>query len=217
MFTIPWTIGNTQHEKAMLDLGASINVMPYSIYVSLKLGPLNKTGVVIQLVDRSIAYPKGVVEDVFVQVNDLVFPADFYVLDMENGDQTSSILLGRLFLKTSKTKIDVHSGTLTMEFDGEIVKFNIYDAMKYPNDDNPIYSIDVINSLAHKVFELDGKDGLEVAISKHLEKENEELALSIDLQETFASLNDFSKLQQLGNTPHITLPVSNERPLPPIL
>nr|XP_023895215.1 uncharacterized protein LOC112007142 [Quercus suber] len=104
MFTIPCTIGNTQLEKAMLDLGASINAMPYSIYVSLKLGPLNKTGVVIQLADRSIAYPKGVVEDVLVQVNNLVFPADFYVLDMENGDQTTPILLGRPFLKTSKTK-----------------------------------------------------------------------------------------------------------------
>nr|POE93169.1 hypothetical protein CFP56_40322 [Quercus suber] len=145
--------------------------------------------------DRSIAYPKGVVEDVLVQVNDLVFPADFYVLDMENGDQTIPILLGRPFLKTSKTKIDVHSGTLTMEFDGEIVKFNIYDAMKYPDDDNPIYSIDVIDSLAQEVFELDGKDGLEVAISKHLEKENEELALSTDLQETVATLND-SKAQK---------------------
>jgi hypothetical protein len=55
-------------------------------------------------------------------------------------------LLGRPFLKTSKTKVDVHSGTLTMEFDGEIVKFNIYDAMKYPGDDNPVYSIDVIDS-----------------------------------------------------------------------
>ena len=148
MFTIPCTIGNTQLEKAMIDLGASINVMPYSIYVSLKLGPFNKTGVVIQLADRSIAYPKGVVEDVLVQVNDLVFPADFYVLDMENGDQTTPILLGRPFLKTSKTKIDVHSGTLTMEFDGEIVKFNIYDAMKFPDDNNPIDSIDVIDSFA---------------------------------------------------------------------
>ena len=86
MFTIPCTIGNTQLEKAMLDLGASINVMQYSIYASLKLGPLNKTGVVIQLANRSITYPKGVVEDVLVQVNDLVFPADFYVLDMENSD-----------------------------------------------------------------------------------------------------------------------------------
>ena len=165
----------------MLDLGASSNVMPYSIYVSLKLRLLNKTGVVIQLADRFIAYPKGVVEDVLEQVNDLVFLADFYVLNMENGDQTTLILLGRPFLKTSKTKIDVHSGTLTMEFDGEIVKFNIYDAMKFPDDNNPIDSIDVIDSFAQEVFELNGKDGLEVTISKHLEKENEELALSTDL------------------------------------
>ena len=78
-----------------------------------------------------------------------------------------------------------------MEFDGEIVKFNIYDAMKYPDDDNLVYSIDVIDSLAHEVFELDGKDGLEVAISKHLEKENEDLALSTDLQETIAALMIF--------------------------
>ena len=70
------------------------------------------------------------------------------MLFRSNGDQTTPILLGRPFLKTSKTKIDVHSGILTMKFDDEIVKFNIYDAMKYPNDDNPIYSIDVIDSLA---------------------------------------------------------------------
>ncbi|KAG6687606.1 hypothetical protein I3842_11G080600 [Carya illinoinensis] len=164
----------------MIDLRASINVMPYSIYASLKLGPLNKIGVVILLPDRSNAYPKGVVEDVLVQVNDLVFATKFYLLNMENSDQTALILLGKPFLKTSKTKIDVHKGTLTMEFHGEIVKFNIYDAMKYLGDDNPVYSIDVIDYLAHEVFELDGKDGLEVASSKHLEKENEELALSTD-------------------------------------
>ncbi|XP_057505523.1 uncharacterized protein LOC130788837 [Actinidia eriantha] len=162
MFTIPCTIGNTRFEKAMIDLGASINVMPYSIFASLKRGPLNKTGVVIQLADRSNVYPKGVIEDVLVQINDLVFPADFYVLDMENGDQNDPILLGRPFLKTSKTNIDVHSGILTMEFDSKIAKFNIYDAMKYPGDDNTVYSIDVIDSLAQEVFELDGKDGLKV-------------------------------------------------------
>ncbi|KAF5464966.1 hypothetical protein F2P56_012674 [Juglans regia] len=201
----------------MIDLGVSINVMSYSIYASLKLRPLNKTGVVIQLADRSNAYLKIVVEDVLVQINDLVFPADFYVLDMENGDQTAPILLGIPFLKTSKTKINVHIGTLTMKFDGEIIKFNIYDAMKYPGDDNSVYSIDVIDSLAHEVFELDGKDGLEVVISKHLEKEDEELALSTDLQETVAALNDFPKLQQSGNVPYIALPISNERPLPSVL
>ena len=71
---------------------------------------------------------------------------------MENGDQTTHILLERPFLKTSKTKIDVHSGTLTMEFDGEIVKFNIYDAIKYPDNGNPIYSIDVIDSFSTESF-----------------------------------------------------------------
>ncbi|XP_010253009.1 PREDICTED: uncharacterized protein LOC104594422 [Nelumbo nucifera] len=176
---------NTRIEKAILDLGASINVMPYSIYAFLKLGPLNKTGVVIQLADRSNAYPKGVVEDVLVQVNDLVFPTDFYVLDIDNGDQTTPILLGRPFLKTSKTKIDVYSGTLTMEFDGKIVKLNIYDAMKYPTDDTPICSLDAIDSLAQEIFELNEKDGLEVSISKHLEKE--EPMLNADLQETVAA------------------------------
>ncbi|KAL0328007.1 UNVERIFIED_CONTAM: hypothetical protein Scaly_2233300 [Sesamum calycinum] len=79
--------------------------------------------------DRSVVYPEGVLEDVLVQVNELVFPADFYVLDMreDNSPSSTSILLGRPFLKTARTKIDVHNGTLSMEFDGEIIKFNIYD------------------------------------------------------------------------------------------
>ena len=68
----------------MFDLGASINVMPFSIYAYLNLGALKEIGVVIELTDRSNAYPRGVLEDVLVQVNDLVFPANFYVLDMEN-------------------------------------------------------------------------------------------------------------------------------------
>ena len=108
-FTIPCVIGNTKFEHAMLDLGASINVMPYSIYASMNLGELKKDGVIIQLADRSNAYPKGVLEDVLVQVNHLIFPADFYVLDMEDAAHSPSlpILLGRPFMKIARTKIDV--------------------------------------------------------------------------------------------------------------
>ena len=61
----------------MLDLGASINVMPYSMYASLNLGPLEETGVIIQLTDSSNTYPRGVIEDVLVRINELVFPTDF--------------------------------------------------------------------------------------------------------------------------------------------
>ncbi|CAN6580951.1 unnamed protein product [Malus baccata var. baccata] len=81
-------------------------------------GVLKKDGVIIQLADRSNAYPKGVLED----VNHLIFPADFYVLEMDESDHTPSlpILLGRPFIKTARTKIDVFNGTLSMEFDGEV-------------------------------------------------------------------------------------------------
>ena len=65
-FTIPCVIGNTKVELTMIDLGASINVMPYSLYTSLNLGPLKETRVIIQLADRTTAYPEGVVEDVLV-------------------------------------------------------------------------------------------------------------------------------------------------------
>ncbi|XP_024037619.1 uncharacterized protein LOC112097222, partial [Citrus clementina] len=154
MFTIPCKIGSVRVEKAMLDLGASINVMPRSIYSSLNVGPLKETGVIIQLADRSNAYPDGVLEDVLVQVNELVFPADFYVLDMEDDNSSNSvpILLGRPFLKTARTKMDIHKGTLTMEFDGEVIEFNMNDAMKYPSEEHSVFSVDVINPIAQEIF-----------------------------------------------------------------
>ena len=105
----------------MLDLGASIKVIPYSVFASLNLGTLKETGAVIQLTNRSNAYRRGILEDVLVQVNELGFPVDFYVLDMEDErtPMPTSLLLDRPFMKTTRTKFDVYNGTLTMEFDGE--------------------------------------------------------------------------------------------------
>ncbi|XP_020209331.2 uncharacterized protein LOC109794285 [Cajanus cajan] len=147
-FTIPCTIGNCIFENAMLDLGASINVMPMSIFKSLGLGPLIPTGVVIQLANRSSTYPSGLIEDVLVRVGELIFPADFYILEME-GETTTKvpIILGRPFLKTAKTKIDVHAGTLSLEFGDNIVKFNILDAMKHPREEHSVFHIDLLDDL----------------------------------------------------------------------
>ncbi|KAM2388520.1 hypothetical protein ACFXTH_037952 [Malus domestica] len=170
-FTIPCVIGNTRFKSAMLDLGASINVMPYSIYVSMNLGELKHDGVIIQLADRSNTYPKGVLEDVLVQVDHLVFPADFYVLEMDESDHASSlpILLGRPFMKTARTKIDVYSGTLSMEFDGEVVNFNLSDSIKYPSEDHSCFSIDIIDSLAQGYLEDLNDDALEKVITRGME------------------------------------------------
>ncbi|KAB2600241.1 hypothetical protein D8674_010512 [Pyrus ussuriensis x Pyrus communis] len=111
-FSINITIGDKKVEKAMLDLGASINLMPYSVYLQLGLGDLKATTISLQLADRSVKYPRGIVEDILVQVDKLILPADFVVLDMEEApihDRELPILLGRPFMATAKTIIDAQS------------------------------------------------------------------------------------------------------------
>ncbi|CAN6579422.1 unnamed protein product [Malus baccata var. baccata] len=171
--------GNTRFESAMLDLGASINVMPYSIYASMNLRELKNNRVIIQLADRSNVYPKGVLEDVLVQVNHLVFPADFYVLEMEDSNHSPQlpILLGRPFMKTARTKIDVFKGTLTMEFDGEVIDFNISDVMRYPHDGHSCFSIDVIDSWVQEFLDDLSEDALEKTLTQSVGLKNEGLTL----------------------------------------
>ncbi|XP_012852944.1 PREDICTED: uncharacterized protein LOC105972531 [Erythranthe guttata] len=82
-FTIPVAIGGKFFAKSLIDLGASINLMPFSVFQSLGLGDIKLVSVTLQLADRSLIYPKGIVEDVLVKVYKFIFPADFVVLDME--------------------------------------------------------------------------------------------------------------------------------------
>ncbi|XP_021767721.1 uncharacterized protein LOC110732111 [Chenopodium quinoa] len=203
MFTIPVTIGDTTLHRAMLDLGASINVIPYSLFKSLELGPLHETGVVIQLADRSNVYPKGVVEDVLVKVDGLIFPADFYVLDMEHDKQAAPILLGRPFLKTAKTKIDASTGSLTMEVDGKAIVYNIYDTIKYPVDTHSLYSINVVDPILHDVSNIDHGDELLTPITNVVSGDCLDSSIPTNVQVKVAELNEQSKLPPipLGATP----------------
>ncbi|KAG8481289.1 hypothetical protein CXB51_026098 [Gossypium anomalum] len=155
MFAIPYKIDKVGIKRAMCNLRASINVMPLSVYNTLSADPLKEIKVTIQLANRSIIYPEGVLENVLVKVNELIFSADFYVIDMENdrSNTSSEILLRRPFLSTTNTKIDVRSGILTMEFDGEVVKFNVYKAMRYPDDVQSINFVDIIEPAIDKFVE----------------------------------------------------------------
>ncbi|KAL0388977.1 UNVERIFIED_CONTAM: hypothetical protein Scaly_0254800 [Sesamum calycinum] len=163
-------IPQDQDDEAKEDnpKGASINVIPLTIFESLHVDPLKETGVVIPLADRSVVYPEGVLEDVLVQVNELVFPTDFYVLDMreDNFPNSTSILLGRPFLKTARTKIDVHAGTLTMEFDGEIIRFNIFDSMRYRSNIPTALFVDAFDPFVQKFPAIDDKDYIKFAFEK---------------------------------------------------
>ncbi|XP_040940184.1 uncharacterized protein [Gossypium hirsutum] len=111
--------------------------------------------VTIQLADRSIVHPEGVIEDVLVKVNGLILSADFYVIKIEEDNTlgSSDILLGRPFLSTANTKIDVRNGTLTIDFDEEIVKFNVYGTISHPSEVLNVNRVDIINSSVEKTFE----------------------------------------------------------------
>ena len=142
-FTIPCSIGPSYFEKALCDLGASINLMPLSIFRRLGMQEPKPTTISLQLADRSITYPRGIVEDVLVKVDKFIFPADFIVLDMEE-DEEVPIILGRPFLATGRTIIDVQQGKLTLRLDDEEVVFKIFDSLKIPST---FHSCNFINSL----------------------------------------------------------------------
>ncbi|CAN6547132.1 unnamed protein product [Malus baccata var. baccata] len=217
-FTIPCVIGNTKFEHAMLDLGASINVMPYSIYASMNLGELKNDGVIIQLADRSNAYPKGVLEDVLVQVDNLIFPADFYVLEMEDSPNVTPlpILLGRPFMKTARTKIDVFKGTLTMEFDGEIINFNISEAMKFPKDDHSCFSIDILDELAQDYLDMLEDDPLETTIAQGFGTKPNMVVPNDEHAELVAALESLPKHHGKPSN-QIPIPVSTNTLLPSVI
>ncbi|XP_022857778.1 uncharacterized protein LOC111378774 [Olea europaea var. sylvestris] len=112
-FTIPCNIGNLYIDKTLCDLGASINLMPLSLFKKLGLGKAKTTTISLQLADRSIKHPQGICEDILVKVDKFIFPVDFIILDMEE-DRDVPLILGRPFLATGTALIDVQKGQLIL-------------------------------------------------------------------------------------------------------
>ncbi|KAL4334961.1 hypothetical protein GQ457_07G011140 [Hibiscus cannabinus] len=141
----------------MCDLGASINAMPLSIYKMITNDPLKDTKVTLQLADRSVINLEGLLENVLLEVDELIFPADFYVINMENdqSNTSSEILLRCPFLSTTNANIEVRSGLLTMEFDGEIVKFDVYMSMEHPYS---MPSVNCVNTFEPSIDEHSSSD-----------------------------------------------------------
>ena len=106
--------------------------MPLLVFKKLGLGQAKPSMITLQLADRSLTYPHGVVEDVLIKVDKFIFLADFVVLDMEE-DHNVPLILGRPFLATRRALIDMHSGELTLKVNEEEVIFNIYQSMKFPD------------------------------------------------------------------------------------
>ncbi|KAK8950898.1 hypothetical protein KSP39_PZI004064 [Platanthera zijinensis] len=141
-FSIPCLFGNLLVKHALADLGASINLMPYSLFKKLGLGDPIPTKISIQLADRSVKYPVGVVEDVLVKVDKFIFPVDFVILDIEE-DAEVPLILGRPFLATSRAIIDVSNGKLLLRVGDDEVTFSINPSMRNSlSNDDSCYHLD---------------------------------------------------------------------------
>ena len=134
--TISVNIGGTCIDKSLLDLGANVNLLPYSVYKQLGLGELKPTNITLSLADRSVKIPKGIVEDVLVKVDKFYYPVDFVVLDtepIENGPNHVPIILGRPFLATANAIINCRNGVMQLTFGNmtlELNKFNLNNKHK---------------------------------------------------------------------------------------
>ena len=131
--TISVNIGGTYVEKALLDLGASVNLLPYSVYKQLGLGELKPTSIILSLIDRSMKIPKGTVEDVLIQVDKFYYPVDFVVLDTKPdavGANYVPIIPGRPFLATSNAIINCRNGVMQLTFGNMTLELNIFHLSK---------------------------------------------------------------------------------------
>ncbi|XP_016164748.1 uncharacterized protein LOC107607292 [Arachis ipaensis] len=112
-FLIPCTIGNITFEKALCGIGSSINSMPLSVMKKMRIQEAQATRITLQMADKSLRQAYGLVENVLVKVGELLYPADFVILDM-GEDTDDSIILGRPFLATGRVVIDVKRGELVL-------------------------------------------------------------------------------------------------------
>jgi len=151
--TISCQIGTHEFGQALLDLGSSVNLMPYSVYSQLGLGELKPTSVVLQLADRTIKRPRGIVEDVLLQIDKFYYPVDFLVLDTQtvvNMESSIPIILGRPFLATANALINCRNGLMKISFGNMTLEVNIFHIQKQPHDDDECHQTIMINTLVEE-------------------------------------------------------------------
>ncbi|KAL5580498.1 hypothetical protein UlMin_012940 [Ulmus minor] len=142
--TVACQIGNQACGQALLDLGASVNLMPYSVYLQLGLGEIKPTTMVLQLADRSVRKPRGIVEDVLVQIDKFYYPVDLLVLDtiaIVNTESKIPLILGRPFLATANALINCRNGLMTLSFGNMTLEVNVFPVSRQPHEEDEVLTL----------------------------------------------------------------------------
>lgn len=210
-FTITCNIGGQKFGKVLCDSGASINLMPLSIFNRLNIGTIRSITMTLQMVDRLVTYPRGIVDNVLVKVDKFIFPADFVVLDMEE-DKNIPLILGRPFLATGAAMINVQNGELSLRVHDDKVSFSITEAMKQHDsskDDCLLISDTILHDEVidiHSLF----LDHLDLCIQNSTVSTNTSSMLSTESFEYSSILDNTQQQHEDGEVKYLQLQTKEE-------
>ncbi|GJX05347.1 reverse transcriptase domain-containing protein [Tanacetum coccineum] len=219
-FLIPCNFNKAFSCNALADLGASINLIPYSLYAKLSLETLKPTKMSVRLADRSFQYPVGIAENMLIEVGKFTFPVDFVILEMEK-DSKVPLILGRPFLHTADAVIRVKEKQLNLGVGTERSVFHFDSAMKhfYSNDDT-CFSIDVIDEILEEDFNALLNEGSEILHSiegtileeKLFAKFDEFMAMPTDEKSEFESDTEEPPFEKITFNTNYKIKTTLEQP-----
>ncbi|GJS70703.1 hypothetical protein Tco_0703544 [Tanacetum coccineum] len=177
-FTLPCFINNVCFDNALVDLGASVSVIPLLTYLNLGLSELAHTRLTVELADKTVKYPKGIAENVLVGIGKFTFPIDFIILDMLE-DIKVPLILERPFLFIARAKINVYKRKITLRVGEENIIFK---------------SVKPASSLIKMVYMISLRERMELDLEARLMGETLVLNRSLDsFLEDYIKLNDLNK------------------------
>ncbi|XP_015949476.1 uncharacterized protein LOC107474367 [Arachis duranensis] len=199
-FVVSCTIGKMTLDKALCDLGASINFMPLSLMRKLAIEELKPTRMSLVMADRSIKTPNGIMENLLVKVGEFIFPADFVILDTEE-EENNSIILERPFLATARAIIDVEKGERIFRVQNEQMIIDVFKAMQHPSKQEDYMRVDIIESLVEEMLE-----------ANHHEQQEEEREEDQETME--AQVAEISSEKEVKQDKKEEVPKQDLKPLP---
>ena len=218
--TISIVVGNSKLGHDLVDLGASVNLLPYSVYVELGLGELEPTNVTLHLADRSVKIPRGIVKDVLVQVDKFYFPMDFVVLDTQpvvNQGTQFPVILGRPFLATANAIIHCRGGLMTLSFGNMTVNLNIFNVIKEIGDEEDVCEVNMMDSFVQNYVDNVSYDDplMSFLVSPSSELESEFLVTTSESEFLHSIIEHNEVLEANGWAPKFEkLPPIEDRALP---
>jgi len=163
--TITCIIGQTEISRALLNLGASVNLLPLSVYQELGLGELRPTQVMIHLADRSVKVPKGEITNVLIRVGDFIYQVDFTALETQLVSYPrvhAPIILERPFFATANAIINYRNGSMRLTFGDMIKEVNVFNLGKQPRElEDQTFKVNYIENMTSEHEELENEFELE--------------------------------------------------------